>query len=126
MGDWSSFSNLGQAIINKVKLGTAVDGPLVVTVGFGLACIFAYTIRPEKLLLFIAIGCLALYGIGYLWFMFTDSDKLRSEEHEQVKLQIAHGLGQSGKKEISEEKLGEMKSETNPQLKTLKSGKGDE
>lgn len=112
MPDWNDFTGLGQAVVDKVKLGSAVDGPLVVTIFVTLVSIFAYVMTRERMLLWIACAPLGLFALGFIYFMIFDSDKLRSEEHEQAKLMLGAGLGESGKSVITEEKLLKIKPTT--------------
>lgn len=123
MPDWTTgFSKLGQAVVNKVKLGSAVDAPLVMVVFVTFGSIVAYVITREVILIYLAILAVVIFGVGFVYFMIKDPNKLRTEEHEQTMYRISVGLGQSDKP-TTEEKLDKLKPIANPALEQLNEGK---
>lgn len=123
MTNWTTeFSRLGQAVVNKVRLGTAVDSPLVLSVFICFGGMTAYVITREIFLLYIAAAPVTIFCLGFVYFMLKDPNKLRSEEHEQTIVRLGVGLGQSGKPEVSEERLDELSPTKNPALNELTQG----
>ena len=78
------FTKLGQSIVNKVKLGSALDSLLVLSVFVSVVCIAAYVATRESILLYLGATPVLIFCICFIYFMITDPDKLRSEEHEQI------------------------------------------
>lgn len=117
MNNWSSnFTQLGQAVISKVKLGTVLDGPLALAVVVVIICSSVFVMTKEILFAYLAFAPVILFATGFVYFMIKDPNKLRSEEHEQTMVRLSSGLGESTKKEISEERLEALPAMTNPKL----------
>lgn len=70
-------------------LGSALDSLLVLSVFVSVVCIAAYVATRESILLYLGATPVLIFCICFIYFMITDPDKLRSEEHEQIKMQLA-------------------------------------
>ena len=108
---WSSdWSQLGRAIIRKVKLGNALDSPLVLTLTVAIIAITAF-IFTQNLWLLVIVGILVtFFVVAFFTLLVKDPSLLRSEEHEERMMQLSVGLGEKNK-EVDEAKIDMMVSE---------------
>ena len=108
---WSSdWPQLGRAIIRKVKLGNALDSPLVLTLTVAIIAITAF-IFTQNLWLLVIVGILVtFFVVAFFTLLVKDPSLLRSEEHEERMMQLSVGLGEKNK-EVDEAKIDMMVSE---------------
>lgn len=115
--EFKSSVNLAQNLVSRVVVKSSVNSLLWLDGVISLPCfIMSILTSGARGIVLLVVGCIVVFAtlVAYFYFMFTNPDRLRSEDY-QLKQQALQWMGGDQKHELAEASIEGLVSMKNPE-----------